>query len=174
MHAGPLYRIAAINFIGVDPKLEPEVAKAAGIKVGDPAGQMTVRIAAGLTTRTLANRGNLEAKTTARVVKDAAAHTAAYTFTLVPGPVYTFAAVDTSALSTDAQSRFAAAFRAKPGVVADMALRADILHALGAAGVTRTAAAQARLDRSAHTVTYVITSKAAVNANPDSSEESRP
>lgn len=167
VHPNPLYRITAVTFVGVDPGTLPEISRASGLKVGDPAGQMNLRIAAGLTTRAFSSRGRLEANTSTRVVKDAAAHTVAYTLNVVPGPVYTFAAVNTAGISADAAAKFNNAFHAKPGVVADNNLRAELAHGLQAAGVAHTAVAEAKLDREAHTVTYMLVSKTAANIQPD-------
>jgi outer membrane protein assembly factor BamA len=167
VHPGALYRIASITYTGADPALEPEIAKAETIKVGDPAQQMTARIAAGLAARTLSSSGHLEAKATAQVSKDSSAHTASYTIALTPGPVYTFAAVDTNGLSSTAQAQFAKAFHAQPGVVANRDLTVQIMRALQAAGVLKTATLSAKLDRSAHTVTYAIVSRAASGQDPD-------
>lgn len=90
--------------------------------------------------------------------KDSSAHTVAYAFQLVPGPVYTLAGVDSSALPGSVQSRFASAFHGRPGVLADATLRDEMVRALQSAGAG-SSSIQGRQDRTAHTVTYVLVPK---------------
>ena len=156
VHAGELYRISAVTFEGFDPKQMPEITRTSDVKPGDPAGEMTLRIAAGLTARAFENRGMLEAKATAQVSKDPSTHTAACHFTVVAGPVYTFAGVDLSALSPEMQRRFLGDFHAKPGAVADLALRTEMLDALRSSGAPKAVGIQSSLDRSAHTARYIL------------------
>ena len=159
---GDRYHITAVSFSGVPPGMEGEVARAAGVNPGDAAGEMNVHIAEGLAARALENHGLLEASAKAEVSKDAAAHTVAYRFAVVPGPVYTFAGVDVSALPPDVQHRFLAAFHAKPGATADISLRTEIFHSLHATGVPATGfAISTKRDRATHSATFVLSQRSA-------------
>ncbi len=156
---GAAYHVSGISFEGVPAEMASEVAKASEIKAGDLAGEMSVRIAEGLAARVFENRGMLDASAKAELQKDASAHTVAYHFVLVAGPVYTLAGVDASALPSSIQSRFAKDFHTVPGAVADGTMREDMLRAIRVAGAA-SISINSRRDRAAHTVSYVIIPKA--------------
>lgn len=158
VHPGDLYHVSAIHFEGVPAGMESDLAKATGLKAGDAAGEMNLHIAEGLAARALENRGLLDASAKAEIQKDSGVHTVAYRFVMVPGPVYTFAGVDTSALPKGAQERFAADFHAQPGVVADAALRTEMFKAVRSAGAGPVGL-NARRDRTRHTVSYAVVPK---------------
>lgn len=155
VYPGARYRVSAISFEGAPPALQGAVAKAAGISVGEPAGVMALRIAEGSAARALENLGMLDASAMTTVTKDRAAHTVAYRMQIVPGPVYSFAGIDVSALTPAQQALFQHSFHAKPGAVADGPLRIEMNFGLRAAGVNHPLI-QEHKNRTAHTVTYAV------------------
>ena len=156
VHPGSLYHVRSITFVGVDPQLIGEVTKADGIKTGDPAGELTLHIAEGLAARIYEQHGMLEAKAPAQVSKDSSAHTASYVFQVHPGPVYSFASLDLSALPSDLQKRIEAASHGHPGQVADANLRAELSHAIASGGVAKGITIQQKLNLATHTVEYKV------------------
>ena len=160
VHPGSAYHVSAITFDGVPPGLEEEVAKSSELHPGDPAGEMTLHIGEGLAARSLQNHGMLDAEVNTQVGKDTAAHTISYHCAVEPGPVYTIAGVDASALPADQQHRIEGSLQGKTGAVADSSFRTELLTAIrssGAEGVSITA----RQNRATHSVTYVLAKKSA-------------
>ena len=135
VHPGEMYRITQIDLTAVPPLSAGELAKAAGIKVGDPAGAATLRLAKGEVAKAYRDRGYLDAFATEETAKDNAAHTVAYAFHFTPGVVYHLAGVDASSLPTDVQQVFASDSKLKPGVVAGVEVRQEIFRILQEKGL---------------------------------------
>lgn len=158
VYPGALYRISVIRFDGIPSPLQLEVAKASGINVGDAAGARSLRLAQAATARVIEDHGWLEATANAVIQKDGSAHTVTYRITVVPGAMYTFAGVNIGALSPAQQALFLHAFHMKPGVVADLTLRSEMLRALEAAGASLTHVEGTR-NVAKHTITYVLSTR---------------
>lgn len=167
VHPGPLYRVAAIKFAGVPPGMEANIAKSTELKQGDPAGEMTLRIGEGLAKRTLDGRGLLDASVKAEASKDTNNHAIAYSFLVVPGPVYHVAGIDVSALPSDLQRRLLAQIHASTGAVADAGVVDQIRRAVASSG-GRSIVIGNKLDRQAQTVTYVLRLRSGMGAQAGS------
>lgn len=155
VYPGARYHVTTIAFEGLPPGTEAAVAKAAGIHPGDPAGEMTVRVAQAAAAAVLHSRGMLEATASAIITKNSAAHTVAYRLQIVPGPTYSFAGLDISALTAAQQALFLHSFHVRPGVTADETVRAGIIESLRAAGASRATIGEER-NRATHKVTYIL------------------
>jgi outer membrane protein assembly factor BamA len=127
---GDLYHVSNITLNAQPPLSAADLAKAANIKPGDIASPATQRLARAEMQRTYADEGYFDAKVLFTVHEDNEAHTVEYAANFVPGPIYHFASINTSALALDQQAAFAHAFTVAPGAPADSHLRNAIQQAL--------------------------------------------
>jgi len=159
VHPGEMYRITQIDLAAAPPLSSAELAKAAGIKAGDPAGAAALRLAKGELAKAYQDRGYLDAFATEETAKDSAAHTVAYSFHFTPGEVYHLAGIDASALPPDVQQAFANDSKLKPGVVAGSDVRQEIVRILQEKNFLRGVKLQSDSDRAQHTSKIVVTAK---------------
>jgi outer membrane protein assembly factor BamA len=125
-----IYHVTSISIHAQPPVSEGDLAKAANIKPGDVASLAAQRLARAEMQKLYADQGYLEAKVLFTPHQDNAAHTVEYVCNFVPGEVYRFASIDTSALALDQQAAFAHAFTVAPGTIADGKLSAAVAQAL--------------------------------------------
>jgi len=127
---GDIYHVAKLSIQAQPPLSEADLAKAANIKPGDVASPAAQRLASGEMKLAYSNEGYFDAKVLFALHQDNQVHTVDYAYTFVPGDVYHFASIDTSALALDQQAAFARAFTIAPGAVANANLRAAIHQSL--------------------------------------------
>lgn len=160
-HPGQLYRIATLNFPSVPPLSPPALATASGLKTGDPASSLQLRIADGEVKKAYSDKGYLGAIASHQTAKDAAAHTVTYTFAVTPGELYRLASIDTSALPTDQQAALSRTFHPNPGVIADQTLTTQVFRTLADLGITKSISVAILPDHHQHTVVYALKPKSA-------------
>jgi outer membrane protein insertion porin family len=156
LHTGEIYRIAALNIQPAPPLTLPELTAAAGIKPGDPASALNLRIATGELKKAYEDHGYLGATVAQTSSKDTAAHTASYTFAFTPGELYHFASIDTSALTPAQQTTLAQLFHPTPGIPADKTLRDQLFRTLTQMNLAKTVTLNLAIDRIQHAVTYIL------------------
>jgi outer membrane protein assembly factor BamA len=161
---GEVYRIARLNLQAAAPATQDEVMKSAALKVGDPASPLALRIAHGEIDNVYHSYGYLDANTSLKSMKDSTAHTVTYDIATIPGELYHYARIDTSAFTPEQQSAFTKAFHIAPGVAADKALVRAIFHATAEMHPPKAPTLSLELDRSAHTVIYTLRPAKAVEA----------
>lgn len=101
------------------------------------------------------------------LIKDTNNHAIAYSFLVVPGPVYHVAGIDVSALPSDLQRRLLAQIHASTGAVADAGVVDQIRRAVASSG-GRSIVIGNKLDRQAQTVTYVLRLRSGMGAQAGS------
>ena len=153
---GDLYHLNAITLHAAPPVSEADLLKAANLKPGDAASPAAERLARGEMQNLYAAQGYLTAKVLFTPHQDDAAHTVDYAYTFVPGDLYHFASIDTSALALDQQAAFARAFTVPPGAIADTKLSAAIGQALQSLHLGYKVGIAAIPDPATHTVKLVL------------------
>jgi outer membrane protein assembly factor BamA len=157
---GDLYHVTAITIHAQPPVSEADLETAANLHVGDPASPAAQRLAQGEMQLAYANQGYYDAKVLFTVHTDKQAHTVEYSANVVPGNVYHFASIDTSALALDQQAAFAKAFTVAPGPVADARLTTAIRQALQSLNLGYPVTLAAVPDRATHTVKIILKTSA--------------
>jgi outer membrane protein assembly factor BamA len=127
---GEIYRVTGLHLHAQPPVSEADLARAANIKVGDVASLAARRLALSEMQQVYASQGYFDAKVLFTPHQDNQAHTIEYICDFVPGEIYHFASIDTSALALDQQAAFARAFTIAPGAVANNDLRSAVSQAL--------------------------------------------
>jgi outer membrane protein assembly factor BamA len=150
-----IYRVRAVTIHAAAPVGEAELAKEAGIKVGDPASPLAERIAKGEVEKVYSRSGYMEAQATVHRDKDAAAHTVAEDVTIERGELDHLGSVDVSGLSPGQQAAFAKSFHAATGAVMD----GELQSTLGRTVNQQHLRLAGRLDRQRHVMDYVVTAK---------------
>jgi outer membrane protein assembly factor BamA len=158
---GAIYHVTNLYIHAQPPVSQADLEKAAVIKVGDPASPAALRLARGEMQLLYANQGYFDAKALITLHEDNEGHTIEYVCNFVPGDVYHFATIDTSALPPDQQATFAHAFTIAPGAIANTDLAAAVLRALKTLHASKPPAAIFNHDREHHTVNIVIKPAAA-------------
>jgi len=157
IHEGSLYRISRIDLQPAAPLTRDDLDKVDGIKAGDAASVMGLRIASGSIAREYFQQGYLDAKANVETARDNAAHTIAYAFTLNLGEIYHLDHIDASALPASAQAALAHDPKLAPGAIVGKSLLqeiANVLHPiLGSTAVRPNLSS----DRAHHTATVVLT-----------------
>jgi outer membrane protein assembly factor BamA len=153
---GDLYHLNAITLHAAPPVSEADLLKAANLKPGDIASPAAERLARAEMQNLYAAQGYLTAKVHFTPHQDNAAHTVDYAYTFVPGDLYHFASIDTSALALDQQAAFARAFTIAPGAIADTKLSAAIGQALQSLHLGYKVGIAAIPDPATHTVKLVL------------------
>jgi outer membrane protein assembly factor BamA len=156
VHPGQVYRIANLIYPAAPPLTQPEIAAATHIKSGDIASPLSLRLADDELKRAYGDCGYLGAAVSHAITADSSAHTASYTFRIVPGDIYHLAGVDASALTAAQQTTFAQTFHVANGVVADKAMRDQLIQALSQMNLMKTTVFNLNIDNSAHTVVYIL------------------
>jgi len=157
---GDIFHIATITIHAQPPLSEADLAKAANIKPGDVASPAAQRLASGEMQLAYENQGYFDAKALFTLHQDNQAHTVEYTYTFVPGDLYHFASIDTSALALDQQAAFARTFTVTPGALADAHLRAAIHQALQSLNLGFPVTPVMVPDPSTHTLKIVLKTSA--------------
>ena len=106
------------------------------------------------------NQGYFDTKALFTLHQDNQAHTVEYAYTFVPGDLYHFASIDTSALALDQQAAFARTFTVAPGALADAHLRAAIHQALQSLNLGFPVTPVMVPDPSTHTLKIVLKTSA--------------
>jgi outer membrane protein assembly factor BamA len=161
---GDIYHVSNLHINAAPPVSQADLAKAANIKPGDVASLAAQRLAHAEMQKLYADQGYLEAKALVTAHQDNAAHTVDYACNFVPGEVYRFASIDTSALALDQQAAFARAFTTAPGAIANAGLRAAIHQALQSLNLGFPVGLGMVPDPANHTVKIVL--KTAASAHP--------
>ncbi len=157
---GDVYHVSSLQLHAQPPVSEADLAKAANIKPGDIASPAAQRLATSEMKLAYANQGYFDAKVLFTVHQNSTSHTIDYTCDFVPGDVYHFASIDTSALALDQQAAFARAFTVAPGIVADAHLLAAIQQALQSLKLGFPVRLGMVPDPSTHTVKIVLKTSA--------------
>jgi outer membrane protein assembly factor BamA len=153
---GDIYHLSAITLHAQLPVSQADLEAAANLHVGDPASPAAQRLARAEMQRAYADHGFFDAKVLFTLHEDNQAHTVAYVCNVVPGGVYHFASIDTSALALDQQAAFAKAFTVAPGPVADARLTTAIRQALQSLNLGYPVNLAAVPDSTTHTVKIVL------------------
>ncbi len=127
---GDIYHVSGFTINAQPPVSQPELQKAANIKIGDPASPAAASLARAEMQQVYADHGFYDAKVILTPHQDNQAHALDYICNFVPGDIYHFSDIDTSALALDQQAAFTRAFTVAPGAVANAALKAAVLQAL--------------------------------------------
>jgi outer membrane protein assembly factor BamA len=127
---GEVYHVASISIHAQPPVSEADLAKAANIKIGDVASLAAQRLALSEMQQVYTSQGYFDAKVLFTLHQDNGVHTVEYACNFVPGEIYHFASIDTSALALDQQAAFARAFTVAPGAIANNDLRSAVSQAL--------------------------------------------
>jgi outer membrane protein assembly factor BamA len=154
--AGEIYRIGRFDLQPAAPLTAPELAKAAGIKVGEPASPAALRLAKGEMELAYRDAGYFDVASHVTVAKDSAAHAVTYAASFTPGSVYHFASLDTSALTQAQQKTFAQDFHAVPGAVANRDVTQSIAQILNGLNILKTTHIERKTDAAQHTVVYSL------------------
>ena len=157
---GDIFHIATITIHAQPPLSEADLAKAANIKPGDVASPAAQRLASGEMQLAYENQGYFDTKALFTLHQDNQAHTVEYAYTFVPGDLYHFASIDTSALALDQQAAFARTFTVAPGALADAHLRAAIHQALQSLNLGFPVTPVMVPDPSTHTLKIVLKTSA--------------
>jgi outer membrane protein assembly factor BamA len=161
---GDLYHVTAITIHAQPPVSQADLATAANIHVGDPASPAAQRLARSEMQLAYANQGFYDAKVLFTTHVDNQAHTVEYVANIVPGTVYHFASIDTSALALDQQAAFAKAFTVAPGPIADAHLTDAIHQALQSLNLGYPVTVSAVPDPATHAVKIVLQTTASSSA----------
>jgi len=161
---GEIYHVSGLHLKAQPPVSEADLAKAANIKPGDLASPAAQRLATSEMKLAYANQGYFDAKVLITPHQDDKAHTIEYTCDFVPGEVYHFASIDTSALALDQQAAFARAFTVPPGAVADANLTTAIQHALQSLNLGFPVGLNVHPDPATHTAKFVLKTTASAHA----------
>ena len=153
---GDIYHLATITLHAAPPIAEADLAKAANLHPGDIASPAAERLARAEMQNLYAEQGYLAAQALFTPHQDDAAHTVDYAYTFVPGDLYHFASIDTSALALDQQAAFARAFTIPPGAPADAKLSAAIQQALQSLHLGYKVGIAGIPDPATHTVKLVL------------------
>ena len=153
---GEVYHVSGLQLHAQPPVSVADLAKAANIKVGDVASLSAQHLALSEMQNLYAHQGYLAAKVLFTLHQDNQAHTVDYTCDFVPGEIYHFASIDTSALALDQQAAFARAFTVAPGAVADGKLSAAVAQALQSLHLGYKVGLAAIPDNINHTVKLVL------------------
>ena len=153
---GDIYHLSKITIDAQPPLSEADLLKAANLHPGDIASPATQRFARAEMQNLYAAQGYLAAQVLFTPHQDNAAHTVDYAYTFVPGDLYHFASIDTSALALDQQAAFARAFTIPPGTVADGKLSTAIAQALQSLHLGYKVGIATIPDRTNHTVKLVL------------------
>jgi len=153
---GDIYHLSKITIDAQPPLSEADLAKAANLKPGDIASPATQRLARAEMQNLYADQGYLAAQVLFTPRQNNASHTVDYAYTFVPGDLYHFASIDTSALALDQQAAFARAFTIPPGTVADAKLNAAVYQALQSLHLGYKVNIGGLVDNTNHTVKLVL------------------
>ncbi|MGA7155825.1 MAG: POTRA domain-containing protein [Acidobacteriaceae bacterium] len=156
IHPGELYRIRQINFNAPPPLSPSEMAKAAAIKAGDPAGAFTLEHDADLLANAYSQLGFRDAKGAHTFSKDASTHTIDLTFTVARGELFHLAAINASALPPNIQSAIARDAKLAPGVVADQNAMRELAQVLAQAHLSPNPNVSMTLDREHRLATITV------------------
>ncbi len=158
---GEIYHVGNLILHPQPPVSQAELEASANIKPGDPASPASERLARAEMQQAYAKHGYFDAKVLCTLHQDNQAHTVEYTYNFVPGELYRFASIDTSALALDQQAAFAQAFTIVPnttgsGPVADAHLLAAVQQALQSLQLGFPVSVDTIPDSTNHTVKIVI------------------
>jgi len=160
---GDIYHLTTISIQAQPPLSEADLAKAANLKPGDIASPAAQRLARGEMQQAYHNEGYYDAQVLFTPHQDDQAHTIDYTYTFVPGEIYHFASIDTSALALDQQAAFARVFIVAPGTVADAKLSAAIAQAVQSLHLGYKVGIATIPDPATHTVKLALKTAASPN-----------
>jgi len=161
---GEPYHVARLAIQAAPPVSQADLDKEGEIKTGDVASPMEQRIAQGKIERAYQLQGYLDAQAAFKITKDSAAHTVAYDVTISPGEIYHFVSLDVSALPSDQQASFKAAFTVAPGAVAGNDMRLALRNGMLSIHSNPMPKVNEQRDRTRHTVSLVIVPAAASNS----------
>lgn len=156
LNPGPLYHISQIAIHPAPPLTDPELRAVLPFKTGDLASVIEVRKAVTALAHVYGDYAYLQTKASCDIDKNASNHTVTYTFSVVPGPQFRLASVDTSALPTDLQQEFVTLWHFEPGALIDKQFQSTLrdtvekLHSRTGISVT------ARKDSAANTVVIFL------------------
>jgi outer membrane protein assembly factor BamA len=145
------------------PLSQSEANTAAGIKSGEIASAVALRVADGEIAKAYGDHGYRGARVTHQSTLDHAAHTASYTFAIVPGDIYHLASVDISALTPEQQAAFTNSFHTAPGAIADISVNRDIAKAVFGMNGSKSITISMNIDNANHTVKIVLKPKTVRN-----------
>jgi outer membrane protein assembly factor BamA len=157
---GDIYHVANLHINAQPPVSQADLAKAANIKPGDVASLAAQRLALSEMQQVYASQGYFDAKVLFTLHQDNGVHTVEYACNFVPGEIYHFASIDTSALALDQQAAFARAFTVAPGAIANADLRAAVSKALQSLHLTFPVGLNMVADSKNHTVKIVLKTSA--------------
>ncbi len=153
---GQLYRLAALDLGTKPPLTDADAFKTFGMKTGEPAGAMDVKIAEGKLQRAYSDKGYLDTKLKVQSTLDHAAHTESLRLTFDPGELYRFSGFGASSVPADTVEAFQREFHPKPGAVFDLDFRQEVLRALEVIDVTHRLGVSVHSDSAAHTVQLTL------------------
>jgi outer membrane protein assembly factor BamA len=153
---GDLYHLSKITIDAQPPVSEADLLKAANLHPGDIASPATQRFARAEMQNLYAAQGYLGAQAVFTSRQDNAAHTVDYAYTFIPGDLYHFAFLDSSALPPEQQSAFARAFHPAPGAVTDAHFNAALAAAIQSLPHPNQIAYAVLTDSKTHSVIIVI------------------
>jgi outer membrane protein assembly factor BamA len=153
---GEIYHISGLSLHAQPPVSQAELEKAANLKPGDVASPAAQRLARAEMQRVYESYGYLDAKVLFTLHEDNEAHTVEYACNFVPGELYHFASIDTSALTPQQQQSIAHDFHPTPGAVFDHQLTASLGNAFLQLHLARLPRVQQKLDPANHTVTLIL------------------
>jgi outer membrane protein assembly factor BamA len=156
VHPGEIFRIANIVIPPAPPVSQSEANSASGLKVGDAASALALRVASVGISKAYGDYGYRAARITQQSSLDHAAHTASYTFAVTPGDIYHLASVNTSALTPEQQSAFSSSFHTSPGVVADSSVLRDVSKAIAAMNGGKSINVTMNVDHASRTVALIL------------------
>jgi len=156
VHRGDIYKVAQLTIVPDAPLKESDLRAASELKKGDPAAPMGLLISGQKMARLYADLGYLDAEATQSVSLDNVAHTASYTLTFTARSLYHLAGIVAGSLPVDAQTELAKDKRLAPGLPADSSILRAINEDLHRLYPNRAVKFALRMDRVAHTVTYVV------------------
>ncbi len=127
---GDAYQISRVTLPPV-PSISPsDLDHAANLQVGTPASAAALRLATAELAKTCTDAGYLDATAKVATAKDTAAHTVAYSFSIVRGELYHFASLDTSALTPEQQQSIAHNFHPAPNALFNQQLTSALFSAI--------------------------------------------
>lgn len=127
LSGGFLYRVSRVQVQPAAPLSANDLQKIIAIKPGDAATALALGEQRSNLRDPYRKHGYLDAEATVDAQKDSAAHTIAYSFTMVPGQQYRVAGIDASALVFEEQSALAKNFHLAPNTLLDE----DFVQSLG-------------------------------------------
>jgi outer membrane protein insertion porin family len=153
---GDLYRVSRIQITPAAPVSKVELEKILKIRAGDPATIYDLGVARSNLASAYFQHGYLDAEAQLDEPKNTAAHTIAYTFTMVPGTQYRVGSVDASGLSTADQAAFAKNWHVQNGELLDQEVSQTLARVIEDIHSSRQILVGYRPDKHSHIVVLVI------------------